>query len=94
MTPDALFWIVLIGGGSAFELWAIFNRRRGDTLSENTRRVPRWAFAAFMAWLIVHILGGEQPGWTWLISLLAAAAAAFAGDRLGRWYERRRARRE
>jgi hypothetical protein len=51
-----------------FETWALINKRDGDTLSENTRRlfrtrtskVGRAAFAVgwtgFSAWFLLHIL--------------------------------------
>lgn len=64
-----LVWAGLLTVGAAFEVYAIKNKQRGDTLSEATRRwfqvqspAGRWVFRltwlAFATWFWLHILGG------------------------------------
>jgi len=55
-------WAIIIGGGGAYELWAIFNRRKGDTLTEKVRwlyRIPvlKYVGTSFFVWLVLHFLG-------------------------------------
>lgn len=60
-------WISLLAFGFAVEMWALFNGKPGDTLSERTRdwfevhQRPGWivfavAWVAFSAWFFIHIL--------------------------------------
>lgn len=60
-------WITLLAIGLLVELWALFNGKPGDTLSERTRawfqvhKRPGWAlfavaWIAFSAWFFWHIL--------------------------------------
>ncbi|UGY92285.1 DUF7427 family protein [Streptomyces gobiensis] len=67
MTPD-LIWGVLLLAGVGYEVFAIFNTKAGDTLSERVRawfrthtHPGRAVFAAvwvvFAGWFLVHILG-------------------------------------
>lgn len=68
MDPNAV-WGLLFGAGAAYETYAIFNKRNGDTLSERTRAlfqvrtklgrtVFTTAWVAFSAWFLYHIIGG------------------------------------
>ncbi|MFC8277174.1 hypothetical protein ACFUJR_32520 [Streptomyces sp. NPDC057271] len=68
MTAADWVWGGLLAAGAAFEVYALRNGRRGDTLSERTRawfqvrtRVGRAVFvvvwAAFASWYLVHIIG-------------------------------------
>lgn len=55
-------WAVIFGAGVAWEFRAIFDKGRGDTLSETvwrllrTASVWRWLVGAFLGWLIVHFV--------------------------------------
>ncbi|MFE0490245.1 hypothetical protein [Streptomyces griseoaurantiacus] len=68
MDPN-IVWSAILGGAFAFEMYAVFNGRDGDTLSERVRawfRVStRSGKAAFVvawlgltAWFIPHIING------------------------------------
>lgn len=68
MNPDYV-WGALFAVGGAYEAYAIFNKRAGDTLSERTRSLFRvktkpgkvvfsLAWLAFSAWFLVHITAG------------------------------------
>ena len=67
MNAGDAVWGGLILAGAGFEVWALRNARRGDTLSESTRRwfrvhtkagaiVFAVAWAAFSVWYAWHIL--------------------------------------
>jgi hypothetical protein len=66
--PNWVWWIPF-GFFLVFEGIALFNDKRGDTLSENVWRVfkvrerkgwhwLRWVLAIFMVWLTVHMVAG------------------------------------
>ena len=60
-----IVWASVFAAGSAYELWAIFNRRKGDTLTEKVKwlyRVPviKFVGTAFLGWLMLHFL--SVPG--------------------------------
>lgn len=68
MNPN-IVWGALFAAGGAYEIYAIFNRKHGDTLSERVRSlfhvktkigktVFTVAWLTFSAWFLVHILGG------------------------------------
>jgi len=55
-------WLGIFAVGGGYELWAIFNKRKGDTLTEKVRwlyRIPVLKFlgTAFVVWLGLHLLG-------------------------------------
>lgn len=68
-TPDFI-WGGIITAGAAYEIYALANRKRGDTLSETTRKAFRihtskagriafgTSWAAFAVWFWGHILYG------------------------------------
>ncbi|MGW0736959.1 hypothetical protein [Streptomyces sp. NPDC002851] len=62
-----VIWVVLLAAGAAYELYALWNKTPGDTLSERVRawfrvhtRPGRALFAlawvGFATWFLVHIL--------------------------------------
>lgn len=62
-------WIILLTGAFIFEGFTIFNKTKGDTLSENTRvwfhittklgrAIFLVAWAGFSVWFAVHVLTG------------------------------------
>jgi hypothetical protein len=64
-----IVWGALFAAGGAYEIYTIFNKKNGDTLSERTRSLFRvktkigkavftTAWLAFSAWFLVHIVGG------------------------------------
>jgi len=60
-----IVWLCVFGIGGAYEFWAIFNRRRGDTLTEKVRwlyRIPviKFVGSGFLLWLALHFL--SVPG--------------------------------
>jgi len=71
---DGPLWVVSLGLFFAIELPAIFNKKKGDTLSEVIRfafgfskrsqvqgtamRFRRGSFYAFVAWFVAHIAYG------------------------------------
>lgn len=68
MDPN-IVWGALFAAGGAYEIYAIFNKKNGDTLSERTRTLFRTktkigktvftaGWVAFSAWFLFHILGG------------------------------------
>ena len=68
MDPN-IVWGSLLAVGAAYEVYGIFNKRNGDTLSERTRAwfhtktkagkaVFSVAWIAFATWYLIHILGG------------------------------------
>jgi hypothetical protein len=68
MDPN-LVWGSILGGAFAVEMWAVFNKKLGDTLSErvrvwfrtNTRpgkAVFVLAWLGLTAWFIPHIIFG------------------------------------
>lgn len=65
MSLDPVFvagWIVILGAGVAWELIAIFRRKRGDTLSELTwsafrkSNALRFAVGGLLVWATIHLL--------------------------------------
>jgi len=69
MTDPDIVWGSLFAAGAAFETYAIFNKKNGDTLSERTRAlfqvktktgkaVFTVAWVTFAAWFLIHITGG------------------------------------
>lgn len=74
MSSADLVWGGLLLAGGAYEAYALFTKKPGDTLSETTRKAFRVdtargkiAFGAvwvsFSAWYLVHILWGVPfPG--------------------------------
>jgi len=57
-----IVWACVFVAGIIYEFCAIFNRRRGDTLTEKVRwlyRIPviKFVGTAFLGWLILHFLG-------------------------------------
>lgn len=70
-----ILWVVWILGFLGIEAAALFNKKRGDTLSEHvwaligntkrgypktkTHKVARGALAALLAWLGFHFFGGS-----------------------------------
>lgn len=61
-----IVWATLFTAGGAYEAYGIFNDRKGDTLSECTRKLFRvqtrvgkiaftGAYVSFSAWFIPHI---------------------------------------
>lgn len=68
MSAD-LVWGGILGAGFAYEAYTLFNKRHGDTLSERTRTwfrtrtkpgkiVFMFAWSAFAAWFLIHIVRG------------------------------------
>lgn len=68
MNPN-IVWGALFAAGGAYEIYAIFNRRNGDTLSERVRSlfhvktktgkvVFSLAWLTFSAWFLIHIIQG------------------------------------
>lgn len=68
MDPN-IVWGTLFAAGGAYEIYAIFNKESGDTLSERVRslfnvktKIGKSVFTvgwlAFSAWFLVHIIGG------------------------------------
>jgi len=61
-TPYAIGWLVLLLIGGAYEAWALYRPKRGDTLSESTWWVLRksvalrFVAAGFLTWLLVHFV--------------------------------------
>lgn len=62
MSPE-LFWALLFIVGGGYELRAVLNKRKGDTLSEQVWKLNRlaspilWITTAFMVWLTGHFAG-------------------------------------
>ena len=63
MSVDSwLVWAGVFAAGGSYELWAIFNKQKGDTISEKVwwlYRIPVVKFlgTAFVVWLGLHFLG-------------------------------------
>lgn len=68
MNPNAI-WGTLFAAGGAYEIYAIFNKKNGDTLSERVRAlfhvktktgksVFTVVWLAFCAWFLIHIIQG------------------------------------
>jgi hypothetical protein len=67
-----LGWVLWIAAFGALEGPALLNQTKGDTLSEHvwtwfavtdTSHATRWrrlALLTFLAWLVVHLLGGGR----------------------------------
>ena len=57
-------WVVIFGAGTLWELRALIDKRRGDTLSETVwvavrhGKVPRLAVLAIMVWVTLHFVSG------------------------------------
>jgi len=56
-----MVWAAIFGVGGAYEFWGIFNKRKGDTLTEKVRwlyRIPvvKYVGTAFVVWLGLHFL--------------------------------------
>lgn len=68
MDPNVA-WGALFAAGGAYEIYTIFNKKGGDTLSERVRslfhvktKIGKTVFTvgwlAFSAWFLVHIIQG------------------------------------
>ncbi len=60
-----IVWTAIFAAGGGYELWALLNRRKGDTLTEKVRTLYRLPVikivgTAFLGWLILHFL--SVPG--------------------------------
>lgn len=74
MTVSDWVWLVILAVGGIYELFTLWTRRQGDTLSEKVwkvfavlgnepqrfRQARRFVLLVLMAWLTVHFLSG---GW-------------------------------
>jgi hypothetical protein len=67
LTAADAFWLTLLLMGAVYETAALVTKKRGDTLSETTRKwfatrtaLGRWAFCVgwvgFSGWYLWHIL--------------------------------------
>jgi hypothetical protein len=56
-----VIWATIFAVGGGYELWTIFNKQKGDTLTEKVRRlyripVVKYLGTAFVVWLGLHFL--------------------------------------
>ena len=60
--PYAIGWAVLLAVGGMYEAWALYRKKRGDTLSEavwwvlSRARVLQFVAAGFLMWLLIHFV--------------------------------------
>ena len=83
MRGFALFWAGWIVLALAVESWALFNKARGDTLTEFVRAYiisSPWGYlliGAFLLWLVFHWLAVRSGvGWADLIIAIAGGVLA------------------
>lgn len=84
MTPQEIIWIIGVGIVLAGEIWAIFSKKRGDTITENTFKHPvsMGLMGALLVWAIYHffIAQGRSDWWDFLPIGIGAAVGVIV------WY--------